>query len=118
MELFGWKSSSLVENGDTLTCSVSVSVNNSTPVSTGSNVIYDKTKTFIIQSITPNYGNISGNTDVTITLDKDVGTAIPSVLIDGITCLNPTANVNIITCKTDAKTFTARSSLVVLLDSY
>lgn len=105
--------------GNTLTCPVSISVNNSPSVSTSSNVVYDKDKTFLISSVTPNYGDVSGGSIITINLDRSPSpSATIKVLIDGIECGTVSLSSSTITCTTGKKTNTAESSLVVTIDSY
>ncbi|EAR99597.2 IPT/TIG domain protein (macronuclear) [Tetrahymena thermophila SB210] len=119
IELFGWKQSAITEVGNTLTCPVSISVNNSPSVSTSSNVVYDKDKTFLISSVTPNYGDVSGGSIITINLDRSPSpSATIKVLIDGIECGTVSLSSSTITCTTGKKTNTAESSLVVTIDSY
>ncbi|KAL4508253.1 hypothetical protein ABPG72_003557 [Tetrahymena utriculariae] len=119
IELFGWKQAAVAEVGDTLTCPVSISVNNSPSVSASSNVVYDKTKTFIINSISPNYGDVAGGNQIIIELNRNPNpSATIKVLIDGIECGTPSLSTNTITCTTGKKTNTAESSLVVTIDSY
>lgn len=115
IELFGWKQSTVVESGDTLTCPIDVSVNGSTVKTVGSNIVYDKTKTYLVKSISPNYGDVAGNTAITVTLDKAI-TGTPVVLIDGIACASPAISGSTITCTSGVKNNAAASSLVVKID--
>lgn len=81
----------------------------------GSNVVYDKTKTYLVKSISPNYGDVAGNTAITVTLDRAIlGT--PVVLIDGIACASPATSGSTITCTSGVKNNAAASSLVVKID--
>lgn len=116
IELFGWKQSTVVESGDTLTCPIDVSVNGSTVKPVGSNVVYDKTKTYLVKSISPNYGDVAGNTAITVTLDRAISGTTPVVLIDGIACASPAISGSTITCTSGVKNNAAASSLVVKID--
>ncbi|KAL4508252.1 hypothetical protein ABPG72_003556 [Tetrahymena utriculariae] len=117
IQLFGWKQGTQTESGNILTCPVSVQVNNSPAFSLSTNVVYDQTKTFVVQSISPNYGSISGGTQIQITLDRaPVNGSAALVTIDGVVCSSPTISSSKITCTTGAKTSSANSSLVVQIN--
>ncbi|EAR87205.2 IPT/TIG domain protein (macronuclear) [Tetrahymena thermophila SB210] len=119
IQLFGWKRSAVVESGTTLACPVSVSVNGSPIFSLANNVIYDQQITYIVQSITPSYGSISGGTLVTISLDRAPDSSAKiSVFIDGIICSDPKISQSSISCQTGPKSSSANSSLVVQINSY
>ncbi|KAL4484526.1 hypothetical protein ABPG74_019703 [Tetrahymena malaccensis] len=119
IQLFGWKRSAITESTTTLTCPISISVNNSPIFSLTTNVVYDQQKTYIVQSITPSYGSISGGTQVKITLDRAPDPSSNySVLIDGIICSQPTLSQSQISCTTGAKSSSGKSSLVVQINQY
>jgi len=72
---------------------------------------------YLVKSISPSYGQITGGTAVTITLNKAISGAV-TVVIDGIPCVSATAaSSTTITCTTDNKstssTPASATSLVV-----
>ena len=69
MNFYGFKSSDTVESNGNLTCDVEVSVNQSPAKVFTSAVSYIGSKTYIIQSIIPNYGDMNGATPISIELD-------------------------------------------------
>ncbi|KAL4484574.1 hypothetical protein ABPG74_019751 [Tetrahymena malaccensis] len=118
IQLFGWKQGTQVENGNTLSCPVQVQVNGSPAFSLNNNVVYDQTKTFIVNSISPNYGSINGGTQISISLDRAPASGSTAVVtIDGVTCNNPIISSSTITCISGVKSSTANPSLIVQVNS-
>lgn len=115
IKIFGWKTSEVVESAGDLTCPLSVQVNGSAVSTLTSSVVYTAALTYIVKSVAPNYGDVSGSTPITITLDKAITDAV-TVTIDGVVCASPVASSMTITCTTGLKSTTASSSLIVTVN--
>jgi len=90
------------DNTNTKSCSSTLTISN-TAITPLTSVTYSATSTYLLESITPRYGNVVGGQDIVFASSDITGSETIRIWLEGIECTTVTVTAGQATCNSAAR---------------